>query len=209
MDCPSAAMRKPGPCRVVRLAALAFGIVATALPAAADPRQDYAQTLAAARAEGKVIVTGPPGADQRRAIAQSWAKDFPDIALDYTGARGTQVISKIVRERLAGIYNWDVILAATNPTAFTLVPIHALAPFREAIVAPDIGDDKTWIDGFAAGFMDKEKKYLYSPTGVAGLTLGFVNRSCVPNSELSSSGDLASPTLKGKIVWYDPTQPGS
>ncbi len=207
-------MSKPGPCRVARLAAVAafataLGLAATVLAATSDSQQDYDKTLAAARAEGKVIVAGPPGADQRRAIVQNWAKAYPDIPLDYTGARGTQIISKIVRERLAGIYNWDVILAATNPAAFTRVPIHALAPFRDAIIAPDLIEDKTWVDGFAAGFMDKEGKYLYSPTGVAGLTLGFVNRSCVPESDLHDAGGLASSNLKDKIVWYDPTGPGS
>lgn len=188
---------------------LALGLAATPRPAAAEPQADYAKTLAAARAEGKVVVAGPPGADQQRSIVESWAKAFPDIVLDYTGARGTQVISKIVRERLAGIFNWDVILAATNPGALTLDPIHALAPLRDAILTPETAADKTWIDGFAAGFMDKEKKYLYSPTGAAGLSLGFVNRSCVSESDLHDAAGLASPALKGKIVWYDPTQPGS
>lgn len=207
-------MTKTGFLRVYRCAAgacfaAALGLATTARPAIGDEQQDYAKTLAAAREEGKVIVAGPPGADQQRAIVQGWAKAFPDIALDYTGARGTQIISKIVRERLAGVYNWDVILAATNPTAFTLVPIHALAPFRDAIVSPGMADDHNWIDGFAAGFMDKDGKYLYSPTGTAGATLGFVNRSCVPQSDLHDADGLASPALKDKIVWYDPTGPGS
>jgi ABC-type Fe3+ transport system substrate-binding protein len=207
-------MTDQGVCRVIRIVANAGFVVvlglATTLPSAtASSQQNYAATLASARREGSVIVAGPPGADQRRAITENWAKAFPGITLDYTGARGTQIISKIVRERLAGIYNWDVILASTNPAVFTLVPMHALAPFREAIITPDISDDKTWIDGFAAGFMDKEGEYLYSPTGNAGLTLGFVNRSCVPKSELHDAADLASSKLKGKIAWYDPTRPGS
>ncbi len=190
--------------------------VAAALALAAAPsgraaenwQQVYAKTLAAARQEGTVVVSGPPGAAQRRAIVEGWKKAFPKITLEYTGARGTQITAKIVRERMAGLYNWDVILASTNPTAFTLVPIHALAPLRDALIDPSLMDDKTWIGGFATGFQDKEKMYLYSPTGT-GLTLGFVNRACMPKSNLSNGGDLMSPALKGKIVWFDPRRPGS
>jgi iron(III) transport system substrate-binding protein len=169
---------------------------------------EWTKLLDAARKEGVVVVSGPPGAAQRQAITAGWAKAFPDIRLEYTGARGTQIVSRVVRERTAGVFNWDVILASTDPTVFSLVPINALAPLREAIVLPEIQDDKTWIDSFEAGFMDDAKKFFYSPVGTAG-TLGFVNRDCLSRDVFDKAADMQSPALKGKIVWYDPTQPGT
>lgn len=203
---------KPGRRRHDLLTGLALTLAALAMmPGLARAQNEPAawkQTLDAARKEGVVVVSGPPGAQQRQAITTGWAKAFPDIKLEYTGARGTQIVSRVVRERTAGVFNWDIILASTDPTVFSLVPIDALAPLRDALLLPDIADDKTWLGGFEAGFMDEGKKYFYSPVGTAG-TLGFVNRDCVKKDVFDKAADMKSPALRGKIVWYDPTQPGT
>ncbi len=59
------------------------------------------------------------------------------------------------------------------------MPINALAPLRDALILPDIADDKTWIDSFEAGFMDREKKFFYNAMGTGGQPFGFANRDCV------------------------------
>lgn len=170
---------------------------------------EWAKVLAAARQEGTVTVSGPPGEIVRTLITSAWAKAYPDIALQYTAARGTQILSKVVRERNSGLYNWDVILASTDPTVFTLIPINALAPFRDALIDPSLMSDKTWINGFAAGFMDAAGKYFYSPIGRTGSILGYANRDCVSQQAFGKVEDLKKPELAGKISWYDPMQPGT
>lgn len=173
-----------------------------------DAPAEWKKLVAAAREEGVVVISGPPGAQQRQAITTGWAKAFPDIQLDYTAARGSQIVSRVVRERTAGVFNWDVILASTDPTVFSLVPIHALAPLRDALVVADIQEDKTWRGGFEAGFMDVGQKYFYSPFATAG-TLGFVNRDCISKEVFNKAADMKSPALRGKIAWHDPTRPGT
>lgn len=197
--------------RAMRVVASAGALLLAGAPAWAQGAGDaaYDALLAAARKEGVVIASGPPGAFQRQVITAEWAKTFPDIRLEYTGARGTQIVSKIVRERSSNIFNWDIILASTSPTVFSLVPINALAPLRDAIVRPDITSDKTWVGGFASGFMDKEQKYFYNAMGTAGQALGYANRDCVSKSVFNKSADMMKPELKNKIVWYDPTRPGT
>jgi iron(III) transport system substrate-binding protein len=170
---------------------------------------EWAKVLEAARKEGTVFVSGPPAAMQREIVTREWAKTFPDIKLEYTAARGTQILAKVVRERASGLYNWDVILASTDPTVFSLLPINALAPLRDALIVPDRWDDKNWMGGFAEGFVDDAKKFLYSPIGAGGMTLGFVNRDCISKEALNKSEDLTKPEFKGKIVWFDPTRPGT
>ncbi len=192
---------------------LAAGVFVLFSGAGASAKEAWEVTwdnlLTAAKKEGTVTVSGPPGAFQRQVITAEWAKTFPDIKLEYTGARGTQIVAKIVRERTSNLFNWDIVLASTSPTVFSLVPIDALAPLREAIVRPDITQDKTWVAGFDAGFMDKGKKYFYNAMGTAGQALGYANRDCVSKQVFSTSADMMKPELKNKIVWYDPTRPGT
>jgi len=186
-----------------------FLLLSASIAQAREPWEDKWDALvAAARAEGAVSVSGPPGLQQREAITSVWAESFPDIKLDYTAARGTQIVAKVVRERTAGVYNWDVILSSTDPTIFALMPIKALKPIRDALIVPELTQDKTWIDGFESGFVDAGKKFFYSPVGTAGI-LGYVNRDCLSRDLFSKTADMARPELKGKIVWFDPVTPST
>ena len=112
---------------VARLARLLCGaalLLCLCVPARAEEADAlWNHTLEAARKEGVVVVSGPPGSLQRGSITGEWGRAFPDIKLTYSGGRGSVVISKIVRERSAGLYNWDVILASTNSVVSSLVPV--------------------------------------------------------------------------------------
>jgi hypothetical protein len=185
--------------------AAALGVGTLIASAHADDASSAAwnKLLEAARKEGVVAVSGHPGDLERKAVTEGWAKTFPDIKLEYTAARGTQLMPRIMREREANIYNWDVVLASTDPTVFTLVPINALAPLRDALVLPELQDDKNWSDGFEAGFMDDGKKFFYSPVFARGY-MGFINRDCLSRDQLGKAEDLKSAALKNKISWFDP-----
>jgi iron(III) transport system substrate-binding protein len=191
------------------LTAALVSLTATGVLAREPWEDEWEKVLNAARKEGTVFVSGPPAAMQREIVTAEWAKAFPDIKLEYTAARGTQILAKVVRERASGLYNWDVILASTDPVVLTLPPINALAPLRDALIIPDRSDDKNWIGGFAEGFVDADKKYFYSANGAGGMTLGFVNRECVSKEAFNKTQDMAKPEFKGKIVWFDPSRPGS
>ena len=191
--------------RAACLTALLLALACGTASAEESWQQRMDDLVAAARKEGSVTVSGPPGSVQRNAIVKRWEAAFPGIRIDYTGARGSAIAGKVTRERAAGLYNWDIILASTGPVVFNLVPIDALAPIREALVAPDLARDETWIGGFAAGFIDKAKTTYFNPMGAAGLPLGYVNRACLAPTLFSSAEDMKRPELMGKIVWFDPT----
>jgi len=188
----------------------ALVLLAAGAAVAQEPwRQEWTKTLDAARKEGVVAVSGPPGPSEREAVVTGWQKAFPDIRIEYTGARGTQILSKVVRERESGLYNWDIVIASTDPTVFMLPPINALAPLRDALIDPAVSDDKEWVGGFDQGFVDAARKFFYSATGSAGMSLGYVNRDCVSREAFSKSDDLLKPEFKGKIASHDPLLPGS
>jgi len=191
------------------LAALALFLLLTAGAVAQTPwQQEWTKTLDAARSEGVVVVSGPPGPQQREAFVTGWEKAFPGIKIEYSAVRGTQILPNVVRERQSGLYNWDIFIASTDPTVFILPPINALAPLRDALIDADVFNDKNWNGGFDEGFVDKAKEYFYSPMGLAAMNLGYVNRECVPEAAFNKSEDLKKLEFKGKIVTYDPLQPG-
>jgi iron(III) transport system substrate-binding protein len=200
-----------GPAAVTRgmqhrlLATLLFCCAAGSAAAEEAWQARWDATLAAARKEAAITVSGPPGSVQRDAIAKAWEASFPDIRLDYTGARGSAIAGKVTRERAAGLYHWDIILASTGPVVFNLIPIDALAPLRDALIRPELAEDRTWIGGFASGFIDKGKIYYFNPMGSAGLPLGYVNRACLSKEQFSTAEDMKRPELQAKIVWFDPT----
>jgi iron(III) transport system substrate-binding protein len=200
--------RKKGRRVAAAIQAAVVGVSALAAAHADDTSSpEWKNLIEAARKEGVVVVSGHPGDLERKSVTVGWAKAFPDIRLEYTPARGTQLMPRVVREREAKIYNWDVVLASTDPTVFTLVPINALAPLRDALL-PELQDDKTWVGGFEAGFMDEGKKYFYSPVYARGF-MGFINRDCLSRDQLNKADDLKSPALKNKTSWFDPFVAGT
>jgi ABC-type glycerol-3-phosphate transport system substrate-binding protein len=106
--------RLTGPGGASILAALAVFLLWTASAVAQTPwQQEWTKTLDAARSEGVVVVSGPPGPQQREAFVAGWKKAFPEIKIEYTAVRGTQILPNVVRERQSGLYNWDIIIAST------------------------------------------------------------------------------------------------
>src|SRR5262245_13076122 len=62
-------------------------------------KQKWDTAVAQAKKEGKVVVLGPPGDQIRGAITQGFAKAFPDITIEFSGARGGELATKIRAER--------------------------------------------------------------------------------------------------------------
>jgi iron(III) transport system substrate-binding protein len=123
-------------------------------------------------------------------------------------ARMSDVIARLLAEREAGQYLWDVYLGGPDTAHSQLRPKGALEPLRPALLSPDVLQDGEWIGGFNAGFMDKEGQYVYAFQGFLG-PLVRVNRGVVPESELSRFEQLVDPRWKGRIVWDDPHTAGS
>ncbi|HXQ49625.1 MAG TPA: extracellular solute-binding protein [Stellaceae bacterium] len=190
---------------IVHRSLAAISLVAWASAASADPAWDA--LVAAAQKEGEVDVHGGPGKLYEEALTQGFARDFPAIKINYFGASGRDTIPKIMREREAGIYSWDVYVGGTTSTVETLKPAGAFQPLLPALVLPEVLDDTLWLDGLGGEWMDKERKFVLgfevsvTPTMV-------VNWDFVARGDLKSYDDLLKPPLAGKIVWDDPRRPG-
>src|SRR5262249_44452373 len=122
-------------------ATTAQGAAGSAAPAGGPSEWD--QLLAAARQEGKVVVVRPPGEVYRAALAD-FQTHFPDIALEYAGLSGRDFNPRVLSERAAGQYLWDVLVGGPESVNLELKPAGALDPVKPALVRPDILEDSKW-----------------------------------------------------------------
>lgn len=190
------------------LATLAFAWVGIAW-AQSDPnwKEKWQKVLGDAKKEGKVVVWGPPGELIRNALTQGFRKAFPDIAIEYSGARGGEQASKLKAERDGNVYSLDILLSGTTTAITYMKPMKALEPIEPGLILPEVTDSKNW-RGNMLEFADKEGKY----------NLVFVNQFKTPlvydpkqakQSEVDELHKLLDPKWKGKFVLNDPLPSGS
>jgi ABC-type Fe3+ transport system substrate-binding protein len=170
--------------------------------ASAGGASDWDQLVAAARQEGKLVVSGPTGQLWREAL-QTFEQDYPGISLELTGGNSRDFWPRLFQERDAGQYLWDLRVGGPDPEVFDARDRGALDPVRPLLVLPEVADESKWFGGFEGLYADKEKQYL--PAFVASASFNvYVNRNAVPESELASEEQLADPRWRGKIVVQDP-----
>lgn len=175
------------------------GPSAAAKPAAStDQTAEWEKVLAAAKKEGKVVVSGSTGDGFRNAML-AFQKTYPDIQVEFTGVKGSDFAPKIIAEREAGQYLWDVVLGGSRTPITTFKPKGILDPLKPALMLPGVLDNSKWVGGLDAAWNDNARQYVFGPEAGFMPTV-MVNRSVVPESELNTIEQLVDPKWKGKIV---------
>jgi iron(III) transport system substrate-binding protein len=167
---------------------------------------EWERTLAAARQEGVLTVSILPGSLFRDWLAQ-FERKYPGIRLEVSGLTGREVGARILPERGAGQYLWDVYIGGGDTASSILKPDGALDPLKPALILPEVLDDSKWLGGFDAGFTDLEGKYAYA-FPIELVPTVYVNRDFVSEAELSRVEQLVEPRWRGRMSIYDPRQPG-
>jgi iron(III) transport system substrate-binding protein len=195
--------------RVFWLAASVASLVLIHMaPAGAqDWKAEWDKVVAAANAEGTLVLDSQPNIEMRKFVQAEWAKAYPKIALSVSTSPGTQFIARIRTERSAGKYLWDVSVSSVT-TAYTLYHENVLDPLAPEFILPDVKDPATW-GGWDNVFMDKEGKYVFGMS--AALKSPYYNTAQVAPDKVAQLGlkTLLDPTYKGKILWHDPLVSGS
>jgi iron(III) transport system substrate-binding protein len=185
--------------------------VAPAAGAAAASRaaweQEWEQTLAAAKREGKVVLLATPGDAAREALNRFQA-DYPDIQVEVTGLLPGQYQARLQQERDSGQFNWDALVLGFGTELIRHVELGWLEPLRPQLILAELTDDSKWLGGFDAGFMDKAKQGAYAFTLDVSRTT-FVNHDVVPEGQFQREQDYLDPRWKGRIAWQDPRVGGS
>jgi iron(III) transport system substrate-binding protein len=177
----------------------ALAMFAAVAPAAA---KSWAELVAAAEKEGRLVVMGPPVKAHRDSIMQ-FEKAFPKIKVEYTGATPDQFEARISAERAAGKFLWDTLLSGMSSSVYLRqIPAGWFDPLRPAIIRPDVLDDKNWVGGFASGFLDAEAKYVYGFSAELSGNTSIDIEQVEPKTFGYES--LLDPKWRGKIAMLDP-----
>jgi iron(III) transport system substrate-binding protein len=177
-------------------------------PSEATPawQNEWNQTVAAARQEGRVVVHGPPGDVVRRGMTEAFRQAYPGITLEWLGGRGGEAAAKLEAERRAGIYSVDAFLGGTTTALTQLKPMGAVDPVKPALVLPEVTDTSQWL-GNRLEFSDRDEMNLVFVT-IPKINLIFDPRA-VRAEEVDELAELLDPKWKGRLVINDPSVPGA
>lgn len=169
-------------------------------------QERWEKVVSEAKKEGKVVVWGNPGELIREAMTQGFRKAFPDINIEYSGARGDEQATRARAEREGGIYSVDVLLSGTATAILYFKPMGALDAIEPALILPEVTDLKQW-RGRQLEFADKESKYnlVFNNQVLPPLVY---NPKEVKAGEIDEISKLLDQKWKGKIVINDPLPTG-
>jgi iron(III) transport system substrate-binding protein len=190
---------------------LASGVVLAAAGGPAAPLEaatsaEWEQTVAAARKEGRLAINTFTGQGYGR-VLKLFTRTYRDIKVDHTNLEAPDFSPRIISERRAGVYTWDVATMPTSTALQVLRPAGVFDPIRPIIVL-EARNDASWRDGFDAGFLDRDRRLAYAFTLVRAVGI-FINGDRVEAGGVTSMRDLLAPKWKGKIAIADPRVNGS
>ncbi len=169
-------------------------------------KERWDKALNGAKKEGRVVVFGPPGESVRQAMTEDFRKSFPDISVEYSGARGEEYATRLRAERDGGIYSADVLLSGTSTAAVYMKPMRVLEPIEPLLILPEVTEPKFWRNG-RLEFADSEGKYNLVFASVVRVPVIYDPQQ-VKVEEIDQLYDLLNPKWKGKIVINDPVPAG-
>jgi len=174
------------------------------LAQAAGPSWD--QLVAAAKREGKVVVTGPPDPQVRQELPAAFKARY-GITVEYLGARTSDIAARLRAERSAGLYTIDVALSGIQTMATIYHREKVLDPIKSVLIMPEVVDVSKWKDG-KLPFVDPERQYVLRVFNSVTPQF-YINTREVKTGDLRTARDLLDPKWRGKISAEDPNSPGS
>ena len=181
-------------------------LAGAAMAQAPDWKSSWDAALAAARREGKVVVSGPPSPQLRQAMPAAFKERF-GITVEYLGGRGGDIATRLRAEHRAGIGTVDLILAGSQTMATILYREQMLDPLKPLLMLPEVVDASHWKTG-KLWFSDPDDEFILRLCNTLTSTLA-INTHEVRPDDLKSVQDLLDPRWTGKISVQDPTLPGS
>jgi ABC-type Fe3+ transport system substrate-binding protein len=173
----------------------------TAAPSAGQSAE-WDALVAAARQEGRLAVSIPPGQLWRQALG-TFEQDYPGIQVELQGGNSRDFWPRVFQERQGGVYNWDLRVGGPDPDSYEAYRQGVFDPIRPLLVLPEVTDDGKWLGGLDGLFVDAEDRWF--PGFIANTSTAFyVNRDLIPESDLRTDTDILDPRWKGKIVIQDP-----
>ena len=167
-------------------------------------QEEWQKVLKAAKKEGVVAVSGPAGVQSRDSLTKPFTDKY-GIRVNFFGASGRQLSPRIMAERRARQYHWDVFVHGTTTGLTVMIPAGAFQPLRPALILPEVTDAKHWRGG-GLEILGKGAELAVMTPFQRGTI--FYNTNLVDPKQFKSYKDLLDPKWKGKMGVDDPTRPG-
>jgi len=167
-------------------------------------QEEWQTVLKAAKKEGVVAVSGPAGVQSRDSLTKPF-EDKYGIRVEFFGASGRELSPRIMAERRARQFRWDVFVHGTTTGLTVMIPAGAFEPLRPALILPEVTDSKKW-RGDGLELLGKGGQLAVMTPFQRGTI--FVNTKLVDPKVFKSYKDLLDPKWKGKMAVDDPTKPG-
>ena len=172
----------------------------------AEPQDEWAKIIEAAKKDGKIVAGGPPTAILRQKYKDTFEKRFA-VELELVSAPGPQNAGRATAEFKAGVRYFDVLHGGSG-TLEPLVYDNVLAPFSDYMILPEVKDPRQWWGGHMWEDNVKTNRFIYSFSADFS-TPPFYNTDLVKPGELSSYDDLLLPKWKSKIGFFEPRMPSA
>ena len=173
---------------------------------AAELAQEWTKIVEAAKAEGRVVVGGPPTSVLRQRFKETFEKRF-GIELELISAPGPQNASRAMSEFKAGVKYFDLLHAGSG-TLEPLMRENMFAPLMELLILTEVKDPRQWWGGHMWEDNINTNKFIYSFSADFS-TPPFYNAELVKQDEIKSYEDFLLPKWKGKIGFFEPRVPSA
>ena len=159
------------------------------------------EVIEAANREGQVAIYG---SGYYGDVFRDFQKKFPKIRVQYdSGGGASQFAVRIMTERRAGKYLWDLYLGGIVTPYKIFYDSRILDPIKPALLVPEVVDESKWWEG-KHHYADPEGNYIFVFQGDVHGGENAYNVKLVNPQEFKSYRDFLAPKWKGKIVAYDP-----
>jgi iron(III) transport system substrate-binding protein len=179
-----------------------------AVGAEAKPGGDgeWGKRVAAAKKEGKLSIFLFQR-DNIEAAVKSFEKAFPEIQVSTAAAAAPETGPRIMAERRAEKYLWDICICGPTTPYAVLYPAKALDSIKSALLLPEVMDESKWWGG-RHHYMDPDGQHIFVFLGSVEMPNLYYNKNLVDSKEMRSFWELMNGKWRGKILAMDPRQPG-
>ena len=167
---------------------------------------DWAKVVATAKKEGKLAVFLYQRENIEAAV-RAFENKFPEIQLITASTPAAETGPRIMAERRAGKYLWDICICGPTTPYTIFYPAKALDPIKPALMLPEVIDGSKWWGGNHQ-YMDTDANSIFVFLGTVDMPSLYYNKNALEPKEFRSYQDLLKAKWRGKIIALDPRQPG-
>jgi len=163
---------------------------------------DWDRLVAAAKAEGSLVLYGPSGDTWYAALVTRFQKAFPEIKVESTMGVGAALLTRLNAERNAGRYIADVWINGSTVALLGLKPGGGMKPLEPQLILPEVLDKRAWLENTLWWNDGKPPNCNLSFAAIL-YPVAYFNTNLAKASQFRSYWDIADLKFKGKVCSND------